>query len=58
VAEQFTGLKGAYVSVKDTVRSFAEVVAGKWDHLPESAFYMVGPIEDAAAKAERLKREK
>ncbi len=56
VAEQFTGLKGAYVSVADTVRSFGEVVEGKWDHLPEAAFYMVGTIEDAAAKAERLKR--
>jgi len=56
VAEQFTGLKGAYVTVKETVKSFSEVVAGKWDHLPESAFYMVGTIEEAAAKAERLKK--
>jgi len=57
MAEQFTGLKGLYVPVKDTVRSFAELVAGKWDHLPEAAFYMVGTIEEAVAKAERLKRE-
>ncbi len=56
VAEQFTGLKGAYVPVKETVRSFREVAEGKWDHLPEAAFHMVGGIEEAAAKAERLKR--
>jgi len=56
VAEQFTGLKGVYVPVKETVRSFAEVVAGKWDHLPEEAFRMVGTVEEAAAKAERLKQ--
>jgi F-type H+-transporting ATPase subunit beta len=54
VAETFTGLKGIYVSVQDTVRSFKEVCEGKWDHLPEAAFYMVGTIEDAVAKAERL----
>jgi F-type H+-transporting ATPase subunit beta len=57
MAEQFTGLKGIYVPVRDTVRSFAELVEGQWDHLPEEAFRMVGTIEDAAAKAERLKRE-
>jgi len=57
MAEQFTGLQGIYVPVRDTVRSFSEVAAGKWDHLPEEAFRMVGTIEDAAAKAERLKRE-
>src|SRR5512136_496235 len=54
VAEVFTGQKGQYVKLKDTVRGFKELVEGKWDHLPEQAFYMVGPIEDAVAKAKRL----
>lgn len=57
VAEQFTGMKGAYVKLADTVRSFGELVDGKWDHLPEQAFYMVGTIEDAQAKAEKLAQE-
>jgi len=57
VAQQFTGLEGKYVPIKETVRSFGEVVEGKWDHLPEDAFYMVGGIEEAAEKAERLKKE-
>ena len=46
-----------YVSLKDTVRSFAELIDGKYDDLPEQAFYMVGTIEDAQAKAERLAAE-
>jgi F-type H+-transporting ATPase subunit beta len=54
VAEQFTGLKGAYVPVAETVRSFREILDGKWDHLPESAFMYVGTIEEAAKKAETL----
>jgi len=54
VAQEFTGTPGAYVKIKDTVRGFKELVEGKWDHLPEQAFYMVGTIEDAAAKAARL----
>jgi F-type H+-transporting ATPase subunit beta len=54
VAQEFTGTPGAYVKIKDTVRGFKELVEGKWDHLPEQAFYMVGPIEDAVAKAKRL----
>jgi F-type H+-transporting ATPase subunit beta len=54
VAQEFTGTPGAYVKIKDTVRAFKELVEGKWDHLPEQAFYMVGPIEDAVAKAKRL----
>ncbi len=57
VAEQFTGLKGKYVPIKETVKSFGEVVEGKYDHLPEDAFYMVGAIEEAVEKAERLKKE-
>jgi F-type H+-transporting ATPase subunit beta len=54
VAEQFTGIPGRYVSLKDTVRSFKELVEGKWDHLPEQAFYMVGGIEEAVEKAKAL----
>jgi F-type H+-transporting ATPase subunit beta len=54
VAEQFTNIKGEYVRVKDTIRSFKEVVDGKHDDLPEQAFYMVGTIEDAIEKAKRL----
>ncbi len=51
VAETFTGMKGIFVKVEDTVRSFKEIIDGKHDDLPESAFYMVGSIEDAVAKA-------
>jgi F-type H+-transporting ATPase subunit beta len=54
VAQEFTGTPGVYVKIKDTVRGFQELVEGKWDHLPEQAFYMVGTIEDAVAKATRL----
>jgi F-type H+-transporting ATPase subunit beta len=55
VAEHFTGLKGAFVSLEDTIRSFEEILEGKHDELPEQAFYMVGTIEDAQAKARTLK---
>ncbi len=55
VAEQFTGLKGVYVPVKDTVRSFQEILDGKYDDLPEAAFLSVGTIEDVVKKAETLK---
>ena len=55
VAEQFTGMKGVYVPVKDTVRSFREILAGKYDDLPEQAFLSVGTIEDVVKKAEQLK---
>ena len=54
VAEQFTGLPGKYVDIKDTVRSFAEILEGKHDALPEQAFYLVGTIEDAIEKAKKL----
>lgn len=54
VAEQFTGMPGKYVDIKDTVRGFREILDGKVDHLPEQAFYMVGTIEDAMEKAKRL----
>jgi F-type H+-transporting ATPase subunit beta len=55
VAEQFTGMKGKYVKVADTVRSFKEILEGKHDDLPEQAFYMVGTIEEAVEKAGKLK---
>ncbi len=54
VAEQFTGTPGAYVRLEDTFRGFKEVLEGKHDDLPEQAFYMVGTIEDAIAKAKKL----
>ncbi len=54
VAEVFTGTPGRYVPVRETVRGFKEILEGKWDHLPEAAFYMVGTIEEAAEKGERL----
>lgn len=55
VAEQFSGIPGKYVPVKDTVRSFREILDGKYDDLPEAAFMSVGTIEDVVAKAESLK---
>ena len=55
VAEQFTGFKGIYVSLEDTIRSFEELCAGKWDHLPDQAFMYVGAIEDAERRAEDFK---
>lgn len=54
VAAQFTGLEGKYVKLADTIRSFKELCAGKYDDLPEQAFYLVGTIEEAVAKAEKL----
>jgi F-type H+-transporting ATPase subunit beta len=54
VAEQFTGTKGVYVRIPDTIRSFKEILDGKCDDLPEQAFFMVGTIEDARAKAKTL----
>ncbi|SFX63372.1 ATP synthase F1 subcomplex beta subunit [Thermoactinomyces sp. DSM 45891] len=54
VAEQFTGQPGVYVPVKETVRSFGEVLDGKHDTMPEEAFYMVGNIDDAIEKAKKL----
>ena len=54
VAEQFTGTKGCYVRLADTIRGFREIVNGDHDDLPEQAFYMVGTIEDAQAKARKL----
>ncbi len=54
VAEQFTGMQGKYVKLEDSIRGFAEICDGKWDHLPEQAFYLVGTIEEAVEKAEKL----
>lgn len=54
VAEQFTGLTGKYVDIKDTVKGFREILDGKHDALPEQAFYLVGTIEDAVEKAKKL----
>ena len=55
VAEVFTGLKGTFVKLEDTIKGFKEILDGKYDDLPESAFYMVGTIEEAIAKAEKMK---
>jgi len=54
VAQQFTGLEGKYVKIEDTVRGFKEIVEGKHDDIPEQAFYMVGTIEEALEKAEKM----
>jgi len=54
VAEQFTGIPGRYVSLRETVRGFSEILQGKYDDLPEQAFHMVGTIEDAVEKARKL----
>ncbi len=54
VAEQFTNMPGRYVPLKDTIRSFKEVLEGKYDYLPEQAFYMIGSIEEAKEKAKQL----
>jgi len=55
VAEQFTGQKGSFVKVEDTVKGFKELLAGKYDDLPEDAFRLVGSIEDVIKKAEKMK---
>jgi F-type H+/Na+-transporting ATPase subunit beta len=54
VAEQFTGTPGKYVSLKETIRGFKEIIEGKYDNLPEEAFYMVGGIDEAIKKAKSL----
>src|SRR5947199_2977116 len=54
VAEQFTGFKGVYVPLPETIRAFREIVEGKHDDLPEQAFYMVGTIDDVLEKAQRM----
>jgi F-type H+-transporting ATPase subunit beta len=54
VGEVFTGIPGQFVPIKETVRGFAEILEGKHDDLPEQAFYMVGGIDQAIEKAEKL----
>jgi F-type H+/Na+-transporting ATPase subunit beta len=57
VAEVFTGSPGKYVKLAETIKSFKDLVEGKYDHLPEAAFYMVGGIDEAVAKAQKLAAE-
>ena len=54
VAEQFSGTKGKYVKLEDSIKGFKEIIDGKHDDLPEQAFYMVGTIEDAVEKAKQM----
>jgi len=56
-ATVFTNVPGISVKLEDTIRSFKALVAGEYDHLPEQAFYMVGTIEDAVAKAQKMAAE-
>ena len=55
VAEQFTGAKGRYVKVEDTIKGFKEILEGKHDQLPEQAFYMIGSIDEAVTNAKKIK---
>jgi len=57
VAEQFTGIKGKYVKIADTIRGFREIVEGKHDEIPEQAFLLQGTIEDVIERYEQMKRE-
>ncbi|MEC8099694.1 MAG: F0F1 ATP synthase subunit beta [Pseudomonadota bacterium] len=57
VAEVFTGFKGKFVDIKDTVKGFKELCSGKYDNVPEAAFYMVGTIEEALEKAKKMSSE-
>ena len=57
LTEAFTNLPGIFVELKDTIRSFKAIVDGEYDHLPEQAFYNVGTVEDAAAKAQKMAAE-
>ena len=57
VAEVFTGTPGVFVPVEETIRGFKGIVAGDYDHLPESAFYMVGTIDQAIAKGEEMMKK-
>jgi F-type H+-transporting ATPase subunit beta len=54
VAETFTGTPGKYVKIEDTIKGFKAILDGKYDDMPEQAFYMVGPIEEAEEKAKKL----
>ena len=56
VAEQFTGFKGKYVKLSDTIKGFKEICDGKHDDIPEQAFYMQGTIEEVLERAEQMKK--
>ena len=56
VAEQFTGFKGKYVKLADTIKGFREIAEGKHDDIPEQAFYMQGTIEEVLERSEQLKK--
>jgi len=55
VAEKFSSFKGRYVKLEDTIRGFTEIIEGKHDDLPEQAFWMVGDIDEAVAKAKQMR---
>jgi F-type H+-transporting ATPase subunit beta len=57
VAETFTGTPGVYVKLQDTIKAFGALVDGEVDHLPEQAFYMVGGLDEAKAKAAKIEAE-
>lgn len=57
VAEVFTGQAGKFVPLAETIKGFNSILKGEYDHLPEVAFYMVGPIEEVIEKAEKLAKE-
>ena len=57
VAEQFTGMEGRYVPIKETIRGFREILDGKHDSLPESAFLFAGTIDEVVEKAKKLSEE-
>ena len=57
VAEVFTGSPGVFVNLEDTIKGFKGIVAGEYDEMPESAFYMVGTIEEAVEKARKMASE-
>lgn len=58
VAEVFTGTQGKLVPLKETIKGFKQILNGELDHLPEIAFYMVGPVEEVVEKAEKLTAER
>jgi len=57
VAEAFTGREGRYVKLEDSIRSFKDLVAGEYDHIPEQAFYMCGAIEEVLENYEKMEAE-
>ena len=57
VAEKFSGLKGVYVPISETIRGFSAIANGEMDEYPEAAFYNVGTLEDVVAKAEQMRKE-